>query len=125
MSVTAIKGLTNNSSEDAIIQDYENPDKVKNSATASPNSTADCNLWIPWCTSVEDFNNGHYLTIETQASTHWLWQENRPGDGDFVRYSTDHYYHLNAPHVDGFANAGGDRIATVDSSGAISLSRTG
>jgi len=117
MGITAIKGLINNSNAPVTLQDYENPSAGGNNITVPsppPGALGPCYMWIPWCTSQNDFNHNHYIMLigAELGATYYIWQ-----DGDFVRYSREPAYTPNGPHVPGYAPVNGDRIVSVNPQG--------
>ncbi len=93
MGVTAIKRIENNTEGRMAIWNRESGQY----AVAPPREAVDCNMWIPWCTSSNDFKRSHYMVIGRPGYTTggdnvyyippkyywWVWQH-----GDFVRCST-------------------------------------
>ena len=93
MGVTAIKRIENNTEGRMAIWNRESGQY----AVATPCEAVDCNMWIPWCTSSNDFKRSHYMVIGRPGYTTggdnvyyippkyywWVWQH-----GDFVRCST-------------------------------------
>lgn len=123
MAITTITSLENESAGGVYIQDYENPDWTGNSAHVSSDQTGYCNMWIPWCTSVADFNDGHYIEIEGEGDNaisqkYWIWQESIWWD-DRIRYNTERYYKLSAPAVPGANWTGGNRSVEIDGDGSM------
>jgi len=114
MGITAIKHITNNSSQAVFIHNHENP---SNSVTINPNSTATIDIWIPWCTSQSDWQWNHYLSVEqpnASSTLCWIWQQD-----NFVRYSTDGQFHDQGTHVPGVAQIDADRLLTINPDNSI------
>ena len=90
MGVTAIKSIVNGVNAAISINNHENS---RASASVLPHEPVrGCDIWIPWCTSEEDFRCQHYLEIEVRPPSGinghwWIWQ-GKSSDGDFVRIST-------------------------------------
>lgn len=123
MAITTITSLVNESAGGVYIQDYENPTWFGNFAHVQPGQTGYCSMWIPWCTSVGDFNDGHYITIVGEGTNaisqqYWIWQESIWWD-DRIRYSTDGAYHLNSPKVPGANGTGDNRSVTIFGDGSM------
>lgn len=128
MGVTAIKALVNNSSVAVNLQDFENPDKQGNSCTAQPGETAACDIWIPWCTSAEDFSAGKFIAMsipaDVEGATQWIWQEAVNGN-DRVRFNVNPFYHPDATVVPGDSTVDGDRIITIGQDKSFTFHRIG
>jgi hypothetical protein len=115
--ITKILSLVNSTGGRVSIQCYENPEHPGNSAVAEPNSTAPCNMWIPWCLSADDFARGKHIVVSVQARpTYWIWQGNR-SDGDAVRYSMTGQFHDPGDHIPGQDYPGGERHLDVMTGG--------
>ncbi|GHO68393.1 hypothetical protein KSC_072850 [Ktedonobacter sp. SOSP1-52] len=113
MGVTAIKRIVNNYSSGITVgvKDHENNSLP---VIALGAGIADCDMWIPWCTSQADFDAGHYISITGGETNLYLWQEAR-ADGDFVRFSTSGY--TSCAPVLHYANVNGDRVLILDERG--------
>ena len=116
MGITAIKHITNNSSQPVYVHNHENP---PNSVTINPNNTATIDIWIPWCTSQSDWQWNHYLSLEQPGASRtlcWIWQQD-----NFVRYSTDGQFHGQGAHVPGVAQIDADRFLTINPDNSITF----
>src|SRR6266849_3709901 len=116
MGITAIKHITNNSSQPVYIHNHENP---SNSVTINPNNTATIDIWIPWCTSQSDWQWNHYLSVEQPNAPRtlcWIWQQD-----NFVRYSTDGQFHDQGTYVPGVAQIDADRLLTINPDNSITF----
>lgn len=114
MGVTAIKRIVNNYSSQVTVSVKDHENNGLPVATLGPGS-ADCDMWIPWCTSQNDFNAGHYISITGTNVNLYIWQEAR-ADGDFVRFSTTGYSATCAPVLH-YANVNGNRVLILDEQG--------
>jgi hypothetical protein len=137
MGVTAIKRIFNEStSSSVVITNLENPGKAGNRVSLGSSSTpagfANCDMWIPWCTSGEDFTHNHYIKVEvyglaTRTSppsvivTYRIWQAAH-SDGDFVRVSTGPNYVDPGEHIRGISEVNGDRALFIKN-GFVELQR--
>jgi hypothetical protein len=121
MGVTAIKSLVNTTPGRVSIHDHENPTHPGNNTDADPYTTAACDMWIPWCTSPDDWRDQKYITIEWGGQPrYWVWQAAH-GDGDFVRYSTSGQYEDPGRQASGFAGVDGDRRAIILDDGSLTI----
>jgi hypothetical protein len=89
MGVTAIKTIVNTTHFPVIVRSYEN-DNPRNRVRVegiAPNLdprenhvNANCDIWIPWCNSQEDFEHGKYILVRLiydyplPESKFWFWQ---------------------------------------------------
>jgi hypothetical protein len=116
MGVTAIKRIINESSSNSVVINLENGNRV---AVGAGGSMA-CDIWIPWCASVGDFQHNHFIRVEgTSLPTHRIWQAHH-SDGDFVRATTGPNYVIPGTHINGHSKVNGDRVLVIRSS-AIEL----
>ncbi len=115
MGVTAIKLLENRTSYDLALVFNRESDQWFGAERDRP---AKVDIWIPWCTKVDDFPK-HHLWVFYEAADpgqrpirSWtIWQAHRR-DGDFVRCSDGRYWdHGHA--IRGFAAVNGDRRLLV------------
>lgn len=88
MAITAIKEIRNEASGSAsvLVTNMENPSASENTVELGPaGSIGQCNIWIPWCPSVTEFDVGKYIKVEVRAPptpanptplivTHLIWQ---------------------------------------------------
>ncbi len=122
MGVTAITYAINYSKEVVHLIDYENPNHLGNNATLNPDTQLGpptVNMWIPWCTSKNDFNNGKYIEIIIGSKeTYFIWQQ-----GDFVRYGTKKEWKKDGTEIPGLPNVNGNRTLQINANASISLAR--
>jgi hypothetical protein len=75
-----------------------------------PDQTAFFNQWVPWCTSMTDFYNGHYMEVGyiddygVKVHRYSIWQR-----GDWIRYTNVRGYQTYAPAMPGMSGVGGRR----------------
>lgn len=117
MGVTAIKSISNrHATELYYVSNLEHPADTGGEGKTlqiQPGETKACNMWIPWCTSQNDFDNNHRIIIVPLAFdvipvTFTIWQ-----DGDYVRYSKDGLFHENGDFVPGNCTVNGDRSVDI------------
>lgn len=150
MAITAIKRLYNERERVTIlVENKENPGKVGNRVplgfSYSASGFADCDIWIPWCATEDDFLNGHFIEVSVYGppvllqppdiwgngpllATYRVWQAAH-ADGDFVRFSAGlngvvPSYVVPGQTLDGDATVGGDRALKITQSG-IQIGRFG
>lgn len=112
MGVTAIKRIINESSSDSVVINFENGNRVEVGA----GSSMPCDIWIPWCASVGDFQHNHFIKIEgTNLQTHRIWQA-RHSDGDFVRATMGPNYVSPGTPINGHSKVDGDRVLVIRTS---------
>lgn len=112
MGVTAIKRIINESSSDSVVINLENGNRV----AIGPGGSMPCDIWIPWCASVEDFQHNHFIRIEgANLQTHRIWQA-RHSDGDFVRATTGSNYAIPGFRINGHSKVDGDRVLVIRTS---------
>jgi hypothetical protein len=123
-AVTAIRRVTNSTTQWLYVQNHENPNNGRAFCLLSPGETSDpheVNMWIPHCANQGDFNNGKYIEIGTWNGTspvpkrYLIWQHNRWGDGDHVRFSYRGIWHDEDGHwIPGQHSVDGDRRLTIN-----------
>lgn len=121
--VTAITYAINNSTDVVHLIDYENPDHTGNNATLNSGARLGpptVNMWIPWCTSQNDFASGKYIeaTIAGSGDVYYIWQQ-----GTFVRYMDKKEWRDDGPKIPGNPDVGGNRSLKIAANGSISLAR--
>lgn len=124
MGVTAIKKAVNESSlYTVVITNLENPTKAGNRVSLARGGSSPCDIWIPWCTSADDFLNNRYIKIEGSGlatrydppaiiATYRIWQA-RHNDGDYVRVSTGPNYVIPGTRINGESRVDGDRMILI------------
>jgi hypothetical protein len=118
MAVTAIRSIRNRVTGGAEyhVRNQENPNDTGgrgHDLTVRSGQVIQCNMWIPWCVSQNDFDNHHKILIvptafQTIPAFFSIWQQ-----GDYVRYSRDGLFHANGDLVPGNSTAGGDRSVDI------------
>lgn len=133
VGVTAIKVLVNNTDKWIYVQNHESPNQhfsfevMPPKNLLSPYNEYGVNIWVPWCTSQGDFDNGHFLEIgswdannEPLTKKYVIWQHDRwggwwGGDGDHIRFSRDGRWHnINGNWVPGANYVNGDRLLRIN-----------
>lgn len=117
MAVTAIRSIRNGHETDVyFVRNHENPNDTGgqgNVLTIPLGETVQCNMWIPWCNSQEDFDNRHRISIMPVAFNFIpvifaIWQQ-----GDYVRYSKNGLFKDDGDLVAGNNTIGGDRAIQI------------
>ena len=118
MGVTAIKGIDNKANGMAWIRNMER----NVSKDCYPHSSIAFDMWIPWCTSHDDYHNRHYIMIQVSIGsskvTHYIWQNEEHGV-DRVRYNTTDNWMPGAPEVPGASHVDGDRVVEINANGGL------
>jgi hypothetical protein len=94
MAVTAIKEVRNEAaSASVLITNVENPFAPGNTVElAGAGSSAQCDMWIPWCALRDEFAAGKYIKVEVRGPsmpanpapvliTHLIWQAHHAEPG--------------------------------------------
>jgi hypothetical protein len=118
MGITAIKSISNlHETELYYVKNHEHPDDTggKGQALAvQPGETIACNMWIPWCTSNDEFSKWHHrisivpLALNTFPVEFNIWQQ-----GNYVRYSKNGLFQDNGNLVPGNCTVNGDRSVEI------------
>lgn len=138
MGVTAIKKIVNESSSPTVvITNLENPGKPGNRVSlgsrTSHEGSKECDMWIPWCTSGEDFRSNHYIKVEVYGratrnnppqvvAKYHIWQASHHGYGDYVRVATGPNYVIPGDRIRGYSEVNNDRVLIIKD-GYVELQR--
>jgi hypothetical protein len=124
MGVTAIKGFHNETPGSVIVRNEERDGEER---TIEASGDLDWDIWIPWCTSRNDFDNGKYITIDVQKTNdperprikYWIWQHDN-GTNDRIRWSVDEGdWDRYADPVYGDSYVNGDRHVQIYANGSV------
>ena len=126
MAITNIKRIINTSRAFFVVSNHHNPSDTNDpSSQVAPDGFFIHDMWVPWCSSQNDFNAGQFISITSGktnnpgAFSFTIWQHNCPHlDGDQVRFSTDGAFHdcSERNQVPNESVAGGDRFVTISGS---------
>jgi hypothetical protein len=112
MPVTAIKGVINQTQYSVQVKDHEEPTKLGHYIELSPREGKPCDMWVPWCTSPNDFLGAHYITVQFSSSMKvWIWQR----DGKVI-YALKESFSSPTNPVGGTAQEGGNRVVVLTTS---------
>lgn len=130
MAVCAVQWIANGSSEIVSWVDHENSNTLGNLGTVCPSMQIGptvINSWIPWCRSVEEFANGHYVELRVGDVDYYVWAY-----GNFVYCSTEKAWSSSAPYIGGapytqtdtalIAGLSGNRSLLITTEGSVYLS---
>jgi hypothetical protein len=148
VGVTAIKGLENNWNRCVCLYEPRpGPFAGTTAIWTPPGETLDCDTWIPWCTSRNDFRDAKYLVLGKDITpaqllgpwtphrwpdrlcdgellpngAFYIWQQKFGGD-DRVRYAAGRpVFRHGATPVPGASHVNGDRIVVVLPDGSWEL----
>ena len=140
MGVTAVKRIVNSTNEWLYIQNHENPNNSLHFIVLPPGTSGAVEMWVPWCTSLADFQADHFIEIGNWTPVgnllnpvreYIIWQHDRGTwwgkDGDHVRFSTDGQWHdMNGNWIGGVSAVDGDRnltVSKVNAADGLSLAR--
>jgi hypothetical protein len=122
MAITNIKRIHNAHTKLVFtVENHHNPRDTEDpsSEMAKEGGWFIHDIWVPWCASQQDFDNGAFISITSAGVSFSIWQQNCPDlDGDQVRYSTDGAYHPcgESNRVPNDSVAGGDRDVEISGS---------
>ena len=105
MGVTAIMRFENRGTRVITIKNTEHRDR---DIVLSAGAAVDREVWIPWATNSQEFDD-HHIDVEYENTHRYaIWQANR-SDGDFVRISTRSGWEDPGDHISGYAEVDGRR----------------
>ena len=114
MSVTRITAFINNSGKSITVESTDGSNNQMTLVGDQPGIPQvpqwECNC--PWANNADEFKKRNIKFTATDKSVFYIWQQDYPGDGDYVRYSTTGYV-KNGTHVGGHAGVGGHRICVI------------
>ena len=117
MAVTAIRSIRNSSeSEPYFARNHENQNDTGGpgkSLEINSGEVVQCNMWVPWCATQEDFDNRHKISIVPLAFNEIPVTFTIGQQGDYVRYSKDGLFHDEGEPVPGNNTVGGDRAIQI------------